>query len=306
MSKKTEQKLDALIFIDTNIFLDFYRFRNSDVSVKFLEQIEKHKEILITTKQVEMEFKKNRQSVLSTKYDDLKKSQNDNPPIPDILLDDPNTEKIIKDANDLISKEKKKLYEKMEAMLKSPSISDPVFKTINKIFDYSTVNQLSEINDEIYSLAQKRFNMGYPPRKSTDNSFGDAINWEWIIKCGQVSKKDIIIISRDGDYGRQLNKVLYLNDFLIEEFQDRTGGKTNITITDKLTTAFKQVKIPVTEEMIKEENKVDKLSFVPKGLEELMKEIEFLKVNGLYDSFYKERIASTFKFQYSLRNPDDE
>lgn len=41
MKQNKEQKLDALIFIDTNIFLDFYRIRKSDVSLKYLEEIEK-------------------------------------------------------------------------------------------------------------------------------------------------------------------------------------------------------------------------------------------------------------------------
>ncbi len=31
--------MEALIFIDTNILLDFYRERKSDVSMKFLEQM---------------------------------------------------------------------------------------------------------------------------------------------------------------------------------------------------------------------------------------------------------------------------
>lgn len=34
--KKETDRMDALIFIDTNIFLDFYRIRNSDVSIKYL------------------------------------------------------------------------------------------------------------------------------------------------------------------------------------------------------------------------------------------------------------------------------
>jgi predicted nucleic acid-binding protein len=55
MSKK---QIDALLFIDTNIFLDFYRERKSDISMKFLEQIEAYKDRLILGSQVEMEYKK--------------------------------------------------------------------------------------------------------------------------------------------------------------------------------------------------------------------------------------------------------
>ncbi|CAA0107347.1 hypothetical protein [Zhongshania aliphaticivorans] len=40
MAKKKKDDMDALLFIDTNILLDFYRDRKSDISLKFLEQIE--------------------------------------------------------------------------------------------------------------------------------------------------------------------------------------------------------------------------------------------------------------------------
>ena len=42
MTAKTNTKMDALVFIDTNIFLDFYRIRKTNVSMKYLEEIEKH------------------------------------------------------------------------------------------------------------------------------------------------------------------------------------------------------------------------------------------------------------------------
>lgn len=46
-NKKKTPKLDALIFIDTNIYLDFYRIRKSDVSIKYLNEIETHKDIIM-------------------------------------------------------------------------------------------------------------------------------------------------------------------------------------------------------------------------------------------------------------------
>ena len=62
--RKKIKKLDALIFIDTNILLDFYRIRKSDISLKYLNEIETYKDNLILTNQVEMEFRKNRQKVI--------------------------------------------------------------------------------------------------------------------------------------------------------------------------------------------------------------------------------------------------
>jgi len=56
--------MDALIFIDTNILLDFYRVRSGGVGLELLELIDKHKDLVITGSQVEMEYKKNRQRVV--------------------------------------------------------------------------------------------------------------------------------------------------------------------------------------------------------------------------------------------------
>ncbi|MCC0178385.1 DUF4935 domain-containing protein [Waterburya agarophytonicola K14] len=59
-----EQELDALLFVNTNILLDFYRIRKSDISMKYLQALTACKERLIIGSQVEMEYKKNRQKVI--------------------------------------------------------------------------------------------------------------------------------------------------------------------------------------------------------------------------------------------------
>ena len=72
MAKKKVEKLDAYIFIDTNILLDFYRIRRTDISMKYLEEIEKHKDLIISTSQVEMEYKKNRQLAILESISEVK------------------------------------------------------------------------------------------------------------------------------------------------------------------------------------------------------------------------------------------
>ena len=99
MAKKKEEKLDALIFIDTNIFLDFYRIRKSNVSLKYLEEIEKHIDLIITSSQVEMEFKKNRQSVILESIGEVNKINNVNISVPAILSDAKAVEMIEKSKN---------------------------------------------------------------------------------------------------------------------------------------------------------------------------------------------------------------
>lgn len=56
--------METLIFIDTNILLDFYRLRGQGNDLSILGHITQHLPLFITTTQVEMEFKKNRPSVM--------------------------------------------------------------------------------------------------------------------------------------------------------------------------------------------------------------------------------------------------
>jgi len=52
------------LFIDTNIWLDFYRSRGADLSLKLLDHVRSISDKLIVTYQIEMEFKKNRQAAI--------------------------------------------------------------------------------------------------------------------------------------------------------------------------------------------------------------------------------------------------
>jgi PIN like domain len=257
MAKKTE-KLDALIFIDTNILLDFYRIRKSDISLKYLSEMEAHKEKLILTNQVEMEFRKNRQKVILESLTEVNKISSNGLSIPTILFDAKPVE-MIKNAQKQIGTQQKKLKERIDKFLANPGTQDKVFQTLQKLFKTESEFNLNRENKKRFTirrLAAKRFFLGYPPRKKEDNSIGDAINWEWIIDCASRSDKHIILVTRDNDFGINYNDTSFLNDWLQIEFRERISQKRKIILTDKLSRAFKLVEIPVTAEMIEEENEV--------------------------------------------------
>jgi predicted nucleic acid-binding protein len=276
MAKKKIEKLDALIFIDTNILLDFYRIRRTDVSLKYLELIEKHKDQLIVTSQVEMEYKKNRQSAILESITEVKKINNVNLSVPAILSDSKAVEMIKKQKKE-IDIQQKKLKEKIEKILTNPNRNDEVFKKLQKVFKHKCDFNLNRENKQRFTirrLALKRFMLGYPPRKKSDNSIGDAVNWEWIIKCAETSKKHIIIVTRDTDFGAIHENESYLNDWLKQEFKQRISQQRKLVLTDKLSRAFQYLEIPVTKEMIEEEEKVIKLSselYRKKIIEQLLK-----------------------------------
>lgn len=97
-------------------------------------------------------------------------------------------------------------------------------------------------------LARKRFTLGYPPRKKTELSIIDAINWEWIIYCANNCSDDIVIVSRDKDFGEHYQNESMLNDWLVQEFKERVSRRRSITLTTRLSEAFRLASIQVSQE----------------------------------------------------------
>jgi|TARA_B110000902_G_C14134460_1_gene523288 hypothetical protein len=245
------ENLDALIFIDTNILLDFYRIRNSDVKLSYLDLIDKNHDRIITGSQVEMEYKKNRQVVIKESIGQIK-IPNWNTLTPPALLQKSQPVKIIEDSKLEIKKQQSKLRERIVNILSEPGSKDEVYKVLQRLFKNESnwnLNRKNKIRFTVRNLAKKRFILGYPPRKKDDNSIGDAVNWEWIIQCAKESKKDIIIVTRDSDFGINYDNKMFLNDFLNLEFKERISRKRKIVLTDRLGNAFKMISLAVTQEM---------------------------------------------------------
>ena len=243
--------MDALLFIDTNILLDFYRERKSDVSMKFLEQMEEYKDRLILGSQVEMEYKKNRQIVILESLGKFGTPDWGKLTTP-ALVSETQAAEMIKKSQKEITKQQNLISDKIQNILEKPGTHDEVYKVLQRIFKHPSsynLNRESKLRFGIRRLARKRFNLGYPPKKKKDNSIGDAVNWEWIIQCAIDSGKDIVIVSRDGDYGASYKDKWYINDWLLQEFKQRVSQKRKILLTGKLSEALKIVHAKVTAEM---------------------------------------------------------
>jgi predicted nucleic acid-binding protein len=265
-----------LIFIDTNILLDFYRIRRSDISLKYLEQIENNKDKLILTSQVEMEFRKNRQTVILEALGEVNKISTNGLTVPTILFDAKPVD-MIKKAQNKISGQQKKIKDRINKILENPGTQDKVFQTLQRVFKLKSEFYLDRENDlryKIRKLALRRFGLGYPPRKKSDNSIGDSINWEWIIHCASICDKNIVIVTRDSDFGVFNNNKAYVNDWLQIEFKERISQQRKLILTDKLSKAFDMVNIPVTQEMREEEQKVIDEPRIHIDLDELLRKLQ--------------------------------
>ncbi|MEW8102537.1 MAG: PIN domain-containing protein [Candidatus Thiodiazotropha endolucinida] len=244
-----------LLFIDTNIYLDFYRIRN-EVKASFLEHIEAIGESLIVTDQVEMEFKKNRQVAILEGMKELKPPAKIN--VPGMLKNDKSATALDKDQHK-IQERIQKLKTRLDNVLENPGRYDKVYQVLQRLFSKKKDIDLYRKHKkryEVRELAKKRFILGYPPRKKNDTSIGDATNWEWLIYVAEEKNADIWIVSRDSDYGVTQDNKGFLNDWLKQEFKERIHKKRKIVLCPKLSIALREFEIPVTKEEEQEEERI--------------------------------------------------
>jgi len=243
------------VFIDTNILLDFYRARGSE-SLAILEHLEGKYDRVITGSQVEMEFKKHRQAEIIAAYNAIKTPGFSELRSLPSFLSDSKQKSGIKTSETQVKAMVTRLQQRTQRLLLNPSRHDPVYKQTQRLFRSDSPYNLTrdkKIRHRIRGRAVKRWRLGYPPRKKSDTSIGDAVNWEWIVHCAIESKTHIVVVSRDADFGAIFGKEPVINDWLAEEFHDRVSKTRKIVLTNRLTEAFDRAGISVTTEEKKEE-----------------------------------------------------
>ena len=247
--------MEALVFIDTNILLDFYRGVGREGGLAILDHLDGNHHRIITGSQVEMEFKKHRQRVIIDAYRSLVVPDKGRLALPAFLAESKQAGAISKNQaklQDLL----KTLKERTSRILNRPQQYDIVYRCTQRLFRSDSPHNLSRNKKErlqIRRQAWKRFILGYPPRKADDTSLGDAINWEWMVSCARSASKELVIVSRDSDYGVSFDRLHQVNDWLAQEFRERVSKKRKVTLTDRLTEGLKAAGIKVTKKEEQEE-----------------------------------------------------
>lgn len=280
-----------LVFVDTNILLDFYRVRGRDTSLSILTHFDGNHDRIITTGQVEMEYKKNRQGVILQSLKALKAPDMGTLVIP-AFLHESQPKKRIEQAKKRLNDQIGLVKQRIAKLLQNPAQNDPIYKTLQRLFVAGRPHHLTRKRKErfeIRRLAKKRFVLGYPPRKDGDTSIGDAINWEWLIYCANEARTGIVIVSRDSDYGLEHDGVPVLNDWLRQEFKERVSRKREITLTSRLTEGFKLAGIAVTPKEEREEEELVKdlkteKPATPKSLQEIYNWLKHAKTSEIVGS----------------------
>ena len=148
-----------------------------------------------------------------------------------------------------------RLKKRVKAVLDNPPLNDEVYKITQRLFAGDTDLNLSFDHAQTGAIkrrAWRRFIQGCPPRKSADTSYGDAINWEWILECIKSTNSDVVIVSRDSDYGTKMDDVVYANDWLVTEVK-RINKQRKVFVYDKLSDALPQLNVRVSAEEEREE-----------------------------------------------------
>ena len=275
--------IKKLLFVDTNIWLDFYRAR-TDAGLSLLDHLEKVSDSLIVTYQLEMEYKRNRQAAILEGMQELKPPTHISRPG---LFSDAKAVKAMQANLKAATERVKTLKRKLKSALENPAQNDPVYKACQRIFHAATplvLTREDKFRHVIRRRAFRRFLHGCPPRKRNDTSFGDAFNWEWMIECALRNNGELVIVSRDSDYGTIFEDKSYVNDHLKQEFGERVSLKRKLLLYAKLSDALKHFHVPVTRAEEEEEEHI--IQAVPKpeaqraavSFEELLK---IMRVQGI-------------------------
>ena len=242
----SRKPIQAFAFVDSNIFLDFYRTSN-EANLSLLEKLKLVKERILSTYQVEMEVLKNRQEVVLGAIRAFAPQMHTSIPA---VVSEGKIQPALKRLDTEVKKKRTQMEKRVKAILKNPNANDPVWDVLKEIFASAAGHVLTRDmaeRQQIKRRAWKRFLLGYPPRKARDTLVGDALNWEWIVHCSMTLKGRMIIVSRDSDYGCEMNGEYFLNDQLKAEFRQRVGNKS-IVFTKKLSEALRALEVHVSKE----------------------------------------------------------
>lgn len=252
------------IFVDTNKFLDFYRYKEENKEI--LDKLASSNN-LVLTEQVIREFKRNRISEirgLLEKVEAKEKQITNNmcnlEPVGIFTetitaLNKKNTKQI-----QVIKESFKPLEDEITSMIDDDK-NDVVFTAFNKIIQNPNTIIIND-NDAAYNSAIKRNNLGGVPRSDKNGykslTICDEYIWETLLL---ESNYDILFVTRDDTY---LNNAKILS----EEYKDKTG-KT-IKFVEYVSIALSELGEEISKEAIEKEQKEQETLLIANKIRDLM------------------------------------
>lgn len=206
------------VFIDTNILLDLYEASRADlVEVeKLLALAENGRMTLLVSPQVRDEFLKNREHAIKKALDSLEKQQLEIV-VPNLYTGLPSRDALVEGRRALEATRLALIREAREAIQNDALDADRVVRRLLRLAG------VGGVRDIILERARRRVDLGNPPGAS---SYGDAVNWEWLIDVVEP-EVDLHIITRDGDYTSRIDNSRP-SEFLAHEWSACVGGTLSV------------------------------------------------------------------------------
>lgn len=204
------------LFIDTNIFLDFYHLSGADIEElnKLTALLEDGHIKLFVPRQLCEEFKRNRDSKINDAMKEFKnvKFKISFPAFCKLYPEYGELQELLKSANTKHAE----LYEK--AMNDVNAVALKADAVIAELFGKAHV---IETSDAIFGKALRRFRMGNPPGKKKV-TMCDEVNWDALLE--NVPKgEDLHLVSGDSDYVAAIDADKF-NAFLDDEWKEKKNS----------------------------------------------------------------------------------
>lgn len=227
------------LFIDANIFLDFYHLTSVDLEElrKLVALIEDGTITLYSNEQLKDEIERNRDTKIADAMSHLEKAASG------LKMTFPAFCKAYPEYNEL--REMLKQANGKHAELYKKALDDVAARNLgaDKLIGdiLSKANQVP-LTEKIFTDSIRRLRLGNPPGKKKV-TMGDEVNWETLL--GSVpSGNDLFLVSGDSDYASPFNKE-EVAAFLQNEWNNKKGGRIVFyrSIADFLKANFPKIKI---------------------------------------------------------------
>jgi predicted nucleic acid-binding protein len=179
------------LFIDTNIYLNFYHYSSDDLEElkKLIVAIDNHKISLYVTDQVKDEFRRKRETKIADALKNIDQHKLGGQ-FPQMCKEYPEYLEL-NDAMRTYELKKNYLTQKLMSAIASNSLGAD--EILNELFAKA---KRIKSNEKIHNSARLRVEIGNPPGKN--GSLGDAINWESLLVS--VPDEELFLVTDDKDY----------------------------------------------------------------------------------------------------------
>lgn len=218
-------KVEHILFIDANLYLDLYETVTGQLMLATLEE---QQERIFVTHQVADEVQRNKVKVaarfLKSQFEKLKQPDF---AVPDHFFGKADDRVIqIRDALkesksqiDIVSEQWMNLAHDLLGQISRSE--DEVSRSLKGLFEKAVLH-----TDDELSRAKIRKDLGRAPGKNKD-PIGDELSWEQIVSRCQ-SKTKLWIIARDKDYAVEHKGKMFLNASLYQELANLCGPEPEV------------------------------------------------------------------------------